>query len=260
MQSGGLRTRSIIKQSQENMPLATVITVVRNGEETLEETILSVINQAYENIEYVIVDGASTDNTIDIIRKYEDKIDYWMSESDGGIYYAMNKGIDLATGEWINFMNSGDTFHSVTVVAEFCKYINFDIDIFYGGVCFNKNKKDMNNKKINDLYFLMGHMICHQAIFARRKLFFLKKFDISFTICADKEWLIYLYKHGVKLQLIPIVVCNFADPGISSNISEMQKEIFFITKWYYGNFGLIFVKFKYLCSRLVKKLFVPGRR
>jgi glycosyltransferase involved in cell wall biosynthesis len=252
MQSGGLRTRKVTKQSEENMPLVTIITVVRNGEETLEETILSVINQTYKNIEYIIVDGASADSTIGIIRKYEDKIDYWMSESDEGIYYAMNKGIDLATGEWINFMNSGDTFNSTVVVSNFNKYINLDTDIFYGGVCYHKNKKDMNNKKINDLYFLMGHMICHQAIFSRRKIFFLKKFDISFTICSDKDWLIYLYKHGVKLQLIPIIVCTFAPPGVSSNILKMKTEIFFITKRYYGNFGLVFVKLKHLCGRLIK--------
>jgi hypothetical protein len=149
-----------------------------------------------------------------------------MSESDEGIYYAMNKGIDLATGEWINFMNSGDGFYSLIVLTEFCTYINCDIDIFYGGTYFYEKGINMNMKKINDLYFLMGYMICHQAIFARRKLFFLRKFDTCLAICADKDWLIYLYKYGIKLKSIPIIVCNYDTTGISSNIFKTRRDFF----------------------------------
>ncbi len=85
----------------DSLPLITVITVVYNGEKYLEETIQSVINQTYPNVEYIIIDGGSTDETIDIIKKYEDKIDLWISEKDEGIYDAMNKGIYLATGQWV---------------------------------------------------------------------------------------------------------------------------------------------------------------
>ncbi|MHB9292422.1 hypothetical protein Holit_01519 [Hollandina sp. SP2] len=252
MQSGGLRTKGITKQSQENMPLITVVTVVRNGEKTLEETIQSVINQTYRNVEYIIVDGASNDGTLDIIKKHEDKIDYWMSEPDGGIYYAMNKGIDLATGEWINFMNSGDWFYSEKTLTKVAGYINPDIEIFYGGTSFSGKKIDTHDKTINDLYFLMGHMICHQAIFTRRKLFFLRKFDTCLAISADKDWLIYLYKYRINLKSIPIIVCNYDTTGISSNIFKTRRDFFFIIKRYYGYLGLFFVYFKYLCGRVVK--------
>lgn len=87
-------------------PLITVITAVYNGEAYLEKTILSVINQTYENVEYIIIDGGSTDGTIDIIKKCESKINYWISEADNGIYNAMNKSIKLATSDWINFINA----------------------------------------------------------------------------------------------------------------------------------------------------------
>lgn len=91
-------------------PLISIVTVSYNAVATIEQTILSVINQTYSNIEYIIIDGGSTDGTLDVIKKYADKIAYWVSEPDKGIYDAMNKGIKVATGEWINFMNCGDYF------------------------------------------------------------------------------------------------------------------------------------------------------
>ncbi|MCI5136399.1 MAG: glycosyltransferase [Candidatus Electrothrix sp. AW2] len=114
---GGLRTQGYFKRSlpDKDKPLITVITVVFNGVQRLEETILSVIGQTYDNVEYIIIDGGSTDGTLDIIRKYEHAIDYWVSEKDRGIYDAMNKGIDLTTGEWMNFMNAGDSFFSKNI-------------------------------------------------------------------------------------------------------------------------------------------------
>lgn len=94
----------------------SVITVVRNDAAHLESTILSVLGQSYRELEYIVIDGASTDGTVDIIRKYADRIAYWVSEPDGGIYDAMNKGLAHATGEWVNFMNSGDEFADANVL------------------------------------------------------------------------------------------------------------------------------------------------
>lgn len=101
-----------------NYPLVTVITVVYNAKELLEETILSVLNQTYSNIEYIIVDGGSTDGTLDIIKKYQDKISKYISEPDQGIYDAMNKGMSLSKGQWLNFMNAGDSFYSNDVLQK----------------------------------------------------------------------------------------------------------------------------------------------
>ena len=100
------------------IPLISIITVVRNDVVHIEQTMLSVLGQTYGNVEYIVIDGGSTDGTVDIIKKYADKLAYWVSEPDGGIYPAMNKGLQHATGEWVNFMNSGDSFADENVLEE----------------------------------------------------------------------------------------------------------------------------------------------
>lgn len=126
---GGLRTKGSSKVRTIDRPLISIITVVFNGEQRLEQTIQSVIGQNYENTEYIIIDGGSTDRSKEIIQKYEHRIDYWKSEQDLGIYDAMNKAIDLATGQWLNFMNCGDLFYnhqSLSLVP-----LNADVDFYY---------------------------------------------------------------------------------------------------------------------------------
>lgn len=253
MFSGGQRTKGIIKKSQENLPLITVITVVRNGEETLEETILSVINQTYTNIEYIIIDGASTDGTLGIIKKYEEKIDYWTSEPDYGIYDAMNKGILLSTGEWINFMNSGDSFYSLQVINEILLYFVKNIDIIYGNRYIDYKKSKKSCSKLSDLYFILGGMICHQAIFARKELFHIKYFDTTYKIYADKDWLIYLFINNFTFKYIPYIFCNYDSHGISSN-NNNNKEHFIIIKKYYGTIAYLLAIIKNLCGKFIRTI------
>ena len=115
-------------------PKISVVTVCYNAVNDIEKTILSVINQTYPNIEYLIIDGGSKDGTMDIVNKYKDKIDVIVSEPDKGIYDAMNKGIDRATGDWINFMNAGDCFYNnVALESVFPRnYESVNFDILYG--------------------------------------------------------------------------------------------------------------------------------
>jgi glycosyltransferase involved in cell wall biosynthesis len=255
MQSGGLRTKNIIKQSQENVPLITVVTVVYNGGDTLEETILSVINQTYKNIEYIIVDGASTDNTIDIIKKHEDKIDYWISEPDEGIFYAMNKGIDLATGGWINFMNSGDTFFSREVLYDLNKFITTNIDIIYGNTYLDGKLlyKPINN--ISNMFFLKGGMVNHQAIFARKICLKNGGFNTKYKICADKDWLMLQYKNGAKSKYISLDVCNYDTHGNSSNKHATWQDTLYCISANYGFFGFVVCVLYYIYSKLRYSLF-----
>jgi len=128
-------TSKIQYSKYRNQSLISVVTVVYNSDRFLEETILSVISQTYDNVEYIVIDGGSTDGTLNIIHKYSQAIDYWVSEKDSGVYDAMNKGIRLATGKWINFMNSGDTYYSPEVISRvYHKEIPIETQVIYGHV------------------------------------------------------------------------------------------------------------------------------
>jgi glycosyltransferase involved in cell wall biosynthesis len=252
MQLGGLRTKGITKQSQENMPLITVVTVVRNGEKTLEQTILSVINQTYRNVEYIVVDGTSTDGTLDIIRKYEDRIDYWVSEPDGGIYDAMNKGIDLTTGDWINFMNSGDSFYNKNVCEIFSSFIKDDVDIYYGDTCLDCEKIINGPKTIYPFFFRMERMIIHQAIFAKRGLFNIKQFNTKYRIVADRDWLMFFHQNSYKIKHIPLTVCTYNFHGVSSNVEKYREDSFVLIKETYGYLGLMFIVIKRFIGKIIR--------
>jgi len=214
---GGLRTRGYFKQTQKDKPLITVITVVFNGEAYLEETILSVINQTYDNVEYIIVDGGSTDGTLDIIRKYEGAIDYWVSEEDEGIYEAMNKGIDLATGEWINFMNGGDTFYNTKVLSEVFESNKFDnVEILYGNhqVLYPSGKRRfVKAGKIENLW--KGSQFCHQATFVKIHYHKFNKFNLCTRIVADFEFFYRAWKANKNFQYVPIFITSFNAGGVS---------------------------------------------
>ena len=125
---GGLRTKGYLKESLKGKPLITVVTVVYNGEKFIEETILSVINQTYDNVEYIIMDGGSTDETINILKKYEEYIDYWVSEKDAGMYDALHKGFKLGNGSIYSWINSDDIYEqgALKIVAD--TFIKHKID------------------------------------------------------------------------------------------------------------------------------------
>ena len=218
MLCGGLRTKGITKQSQENQPLITVVTVVRNGEKTLEETILSVINQTYTNIEYIIVDGASTDGTLDIVRKHEDRIDYWVSEPDKGIYDAMNKGIDLAAGEWINFMNSGDGLYTNEALKKIVNdylLLSNSKKFFYSDY-YLKNEIYNSGEMLFTADFKKGNIL-HQSVVYKKDLHnFYGYYIVTEKIIVSD----YIFFNSIDNKLlqkidIPISINNIA--GVSAN-------------------------------------------
>ena len=229
-------------------PKVSIITVVYNGEEFLEETILSVLNQSYENIEYVIIDGGSTDGTVDIIKKYEDKIDYWVSEPDKGIYDAMNKGLDNVTGKWINFMNAGDKFYNSKVLEEvFCERYAINIGIIYGKTDIgNKVLKYKKNLDLKDMS--QGMMICHQSTFYKSDKNI--RYVLSYKICGDQEYTMqYLKKY--KALYIDKIIAIYLLGGISSMSTKIIiQEKKRINELY--NFGLWPIYKSFCISILVK--------
>lgn len=208
--------------------LITVVTVCYNAAITLEKTILSVIAQTYPNVEYIIIDGGSTDGTVDIIKKYADKLAYWMSEPDKGIYDAMNKGIAVASGEWINFINSGDCFYSNEVLMEVFSRNNLkgNADVVYGDTCYIK-KWGRYEKRPAALDMMRNNMpFCHQSSFTKTALMKKYGFDRKYRICADYDFFFRLWKSGSIFTYIPVTISVF-DASIESLSEDNVMQSFY---------------------------------
>lgn len=203
-----------------------MITVCYNAEDTIEKTIESVINQSYENIEYLIIDGGSPDKTWNIIQRYIDIPNIKMlSEPDKGLYNAMNKGTSMATGEYIIFMNSGDVFYDNDVIRNAVPFLT--AQLVYGNVIRLTSKG-----RILERYYgrhhvmrllLQGRMMCHQSIFTRTDIMKQYQFDEKYTITADYDFIMRL-KHDkcsmCYLNQTVSIVDNIE--GISSSLANME--------------------------------------
>lgn len=214
---GGLRfQKTCHKKDIPGCPLLSIITICLNSGKYLEETIKSVINQTYDNIEYIIIDGGSTDNTLDIIQKYENKIDYWVSENDDGIYDAMNKGIDLATGKWLNFMNAGDRFYENNTIERIFLRKNYDVDFIYGDCEIVYNPKFSRIQKAGEIKDLWKGMIfSHQSLFVRNYIVKKYKFNGNNRIGADFEFLFTCYINNYKFCNGHIPIATVLAGGLS---------------------------------------------
>lgn len=209
----------------ENNPLISVVTVSYNAVSVIEKTILSVISQTYSSMEYIIIDGGSTDGTVDVIKKYSDKISYWVSEPDKGVYDAMNKGVKIASGEWVNYMNAGDSFASNSVLcALFDMDLSEDIGVVFGDTVFVKG----NSRKVVRYGVDPHHKVmpsCHQSIFCKRELLLKYLFDLSFKIAADYNFFYQIYEANVQRKYVNIIVSIYdAMDGISSRHEWVTRK------------------------------------
>jgi glycosyltransferase involved in cell wall biosynthesis len=225
---GGLRTKGYFKQSTADTPLITIITVVFNGEKYLEETIQSVINQSYDNVEYIIIDGGSTDGTFDIIKKYENKIDYWVSEKDRGIGDAFNKGLMLSSGDWLGIINSddwyeSDIFSAVSKLINCCQY-----DVIHGNVRYWLDEKNSYVFSSSYKHMTQFMSIKHASVFVKKKIYQrFGNFSINYRIAMDYELLLRFIKNNVVFYNSNKVVANFRGGGISEkNAVNGLKEVY----------------------------------
>lgn len=213
----------------------SIITVVYNGADTIEQTIRSVISQEYENVEYIVIDGASTDNTMEIVNKYRDKIAHIISEPDNGIYAAMNKGIKLATGEIVGIINSDDWYEADVFEMVNRAFQTENADIVYGDLrlVYRDGSIAMYSKSgLEKMCFEMS--VPHPTVFVKKKIYDMYgAFSLNYKIASDYDLMLRLYLEGVKFYKINTVLANFRMTGISSmNADLCRTETQFIVDKY----------------------------
>ncbi len=230
----------------------SVVTVVWNDAIGLEKTIQSVISQTYKNIEFIVIDGGSTDGTVKVIKKYEDKINYWVSEKDKGIYDAMNKGIVVSTGTWVNFMNAGDIFVDKNVLDSipFCDLSEYVL-IYGNKIQDGKIIYPMELKKLE-----IGEIYAnHQSMFFNKDLLGSElRYDLTYKIYGDYELVNKIYlNYSNLIEYIDILIANFEGGGVSSVPStQKRKDKYKIIFNSYGWIGLI-KAFVYRCRKILIK-------
>jgi len=198
-----------------NLPLISVITVVFNSENFIERTIRSVLEQNYPNTEYIVIDGGSSDRTLEIVNRFKSKIKYFISEPDAGIYDAMNKGLAAAKGDWVNFMNAGDIFYSENTLSKVFIKLECPAQILYGGVeiDYHKFSRRENPGSPNKLW--QGMQFSHQSIFVDLKYHKNNLFNINNNITADLEFLYNAYTNGIIFKKINQIISRVVIGGIS---------------------------------------------
>lgn len=202
----------------------SIITVVWNNKETIKDAIESVIEQTYENIEYIIIDGASKDGTINIIHQYKDRISTLVSEPDRGIYDGLNKGISLATGDVIGFLHSDDVYASENIIALIAKeFENSAIDGVYGDLIYtpkndtSKVLRYWKSQPFNIKILKSGWMPAHPTLFLKREVYQkFGTFDLNFRIAADYDYMLRILKGGITVNYIPQVLYKMRVGGESN--------------------------------------------
>ena len=237
----------------KDAPLISIVIPVFNAGKTLQSTIESVLGQSYKNIELIIVDGESIDNTKDIIIQYKKNIDIFICEKDNGIYDAMNKGIIAANGDWLLFLGGDDVLYNSEILASIFVDSNFDkIDFLYGDVLFKSNSLIYGGEK--DYPTLLDSNICHQSVFYHKKIFeTIGKYNLRYQVLADFDMNIRVFKNeSIRKKYIPTIITLFNDKGTSNSVLD---------KYFYFDMLDVFQKekdFNYRSSYLQRYYFYCG--
>ena len=221
-------------------PLISVITVCYNSYEMLQRTIKSVRMQTYSEIEYIVIDGASKDSTLRLIKENEDIINLWISEPDNGLYFAMNKGLDLANGDYVIYINAGDMFYMPNTLEKIFENHQDDVDIYYGDtMILAQNQKELGSrrlsppKQLTKNSFRWGMTVCHQSILIKRTI--APKYDTSYRITADYDWVLTSIENAKKIVNTNNYISKFLSGGLSSkHVVKANKERYKIMCKHYG--------------------------
>lgn len=246
-----------VNTTKESKPLS-IVTVVYNARSDLRITIDSVLNQSFTNFEYIIIDGGSTDGTVDLIKEYEDKIDFWISEPDRGLYNAMNKGLDYCSGDLCQFLNAGDFYTSKTVLSDFIELLTYP----YHGLIFTRSKIFSST---DDFFYLPSYeqnvssnwvrrnTPNHQSIFFQKGFYTDHRYDESYRITGDSGFIWdALNFHDYKAHFIDLLVVEFPLGGISSralSLKELCNQILESTR----------VRRKHVNYKLIDNFTIPLR-
>lgn len=242
-------------------PKFSIITVTYNAGAVLEDTIQSVITQSYRNVEYIIVDGGSKDRTPEIIEKYKEHIHTVISEPDNGLYDAMNKGIRLATGDYVCFLNAGDALHEEDTLQQMVHSITGTElpDVIYGETAivdeeghFLRMRRLSAPETLTWKSFKAGMVVCHQAFFARRDR--IVPYDLRYRFSADFDWCIRVMKQSHILHNTHLVLIDYLNEGMTTrNHKASLKERFRIMCHHYGIIPTVFRHVWFVIRAAIKK-------
>ena len=231
-----------------NPPRISIITVTFNAEKVLEETIKSILAQTYKNIEYIVIDGGSKDGTLDIVNKYRDKISYFISEPDKGLYDAMNKGMKAATGDYVWFMNAGDLIYDNGTLEKVLstQYLVLSTDVLYGETeMIDDNGTTLGMRRLKAPETLTwkslqrGMVVCHQSFIVKREKCI--PFDLQYRIASDINWMIEVLKNSHSIYNTHLILAKFRTSGLSyQNIPTSLRERFGIMIRNYGFLTTLF--------------------
>lgn len=242
-------------------PKFSIITVTFNAEKVLNETILSVISQTYPQVEYIIVDGASKDGTLSIVDKYREQIHAVVSEPDQGLYDAMNKGMALASGDYLCFLNAGDCFHEDSTLQQMVQSLNgTDLpDILYGETAivnperqFLYMRRHSTPERLTWKSFRQGMLVCHQAFFAKRTL--AEPYLLEYRYSADFDWCIRVMKKAHTLHNTHLTIIDYLEEGMTTqNHRASLNERFRIMAKHYGLFSTVALHIWFVARAAVRR-------
>lgn len=237
----------------------SIITVTRNAENYIKSTFDSIINQSFKDYELILIDGDSTDNTLNYAKLYESQISDFviLSEPDHGIYDAMNKGVSVAKGDYIYFLNAGDELYNDETLETIHRFISDsgirNNVIFQGSVIKNGKVLQFPDRFVKWKWIYLEHaFFCHQGIISSNDTLKNYRFDINLKVCADRDWLIRVMENaGIYITMNDIIVAKYMGGGISNGYRNQQADQLVISKRYGGIKAWVFVKIKREIGRLM---------